>query len=102
MLLMLDHKKVGWFAFAMMTVAGGLAGLALFGPWLTSTGHVFPYLPVLVLIAAAGLLATVAGMYSRRTPAGKVAALGGLLILVAVGGIIVFSCVLLHMLFRAG
>lgn len=80
---MVDNKFIAWMAFALLALAVAVMVLVIFSPILDRDGIVSSE-GALWVIGALALLATVTGFVAFKTPQGKVAAIGGLLLLIAI------------------
>lgn len=80
---MFDNKLIAWTAFTLFVLAVAVTGVLVFSPILERFGIVSPN-GALWVMGILALLATVTGFMAFKTPQGKVAAIGGLLLLMAI------------------
>ena len=80
---MVDNKFTAWTAFALLALAVAVTVLLIFSPILERYDIVSPE-GALWVIGALALLATATGLVAFKMQPGKVAAIGGLLLLIAI------------------
>ena len=80
---MFDNRFVAWTAFTLFVLAVVVALVLVFSPLLERFDVISPE-GALWVVGALAFLATVTGFVAFKTPQGKVAAIGGLLLLIAV------------------
>jgi hypothetical protein len=80
---MVDNKFIAWTAFTLFVLALAIAAALVFSPILERFDLISPQAALWVMGALA-LMATGTGFVAFKTPQGKVAAVGGLLLLLAI------------------
>ena len=80
---MVDNKFIAWTAFTLFALAVAVALVLVFSPLLERFDIISPQ-GVLWIVGTLALSATAAGFAAFKTPQGKVAAIGGLLLLIAI------------------
>ena len=79
---MSSNKVLGWLAFALLALAVLVIALVIFASVFEQLSFINPETGLWVA-GLLGLVAAVTGFLSFRTPQGKVAAVGGTLIVIA-------------------
>jgi len=80
---MVSKWLVSWAAFALFAIAVGLAAMLVFAPVLAQFGLILSD-GALWVIGALALVSAALGFVGFRTPQGRLAAVGGVLLLFAV------------------
>jgi hypothetical protein len=80
---MVDNRFVAWTAFTLFALAVAVALVLVFSPLFERFDIISPE-GALWVVGTLALLATVTGFVAFKTPQGKVAAIGGLLLLLAI------------------
>ena len=78
-----DNKFIAWTAFTLFVLAVAVMALVIFFPAIERYDIVSPE-AALWVVGALSLLSTVTGFLAFKTRQGKIAAIGGLLLLIAI------------------
>ncbi len=89
---MRENKFMGWSAFVLFAVAAAIMVLLVFSPVLEKYDILNPQ-TAMIASGVLALAATVLGFFAFKTSQGKVAAIGGLVLALAVGVLISFTTI---------
>ena len=87
---MSDNRFIGWAAFAIFILAVAILSLSIFFPTIGVFNFISPE-AALWVVGALALVSTVLGFFAFKLSQGKVAAIGGLLLLAAIAFVVPVS-----------